>query len=406
MSFLAFTFLQAAREACCSQWKGDEWTKSEMCERLGCDWNKCQKGTDSPTKTPSATPSVSVVPTWSADGWTGDTHDDDWTGDGECSKEEQDRCCSQSETKSLEVQSKICKNKFGCSVFKCPQNRKGDDGWYGDSFEGLDWDGDGNDVCSAEEQDKCCDQHDGISITKQQQICKNMWDCSLLKCSKHRQSGAGYDEDKCSKDDMVSCCGQHPSKPFDLQYSFCNKLGCNIHSCDIGWYEEDKDRCTEDEHYKCCNQSGDIAKGTQHENCLKSGCSLFECNYEDEDEDMCTAKEQYKCCHQSGDIAEGTQQENCLEKGCSLFDCTNYEDEPDDTYNKKWDNGDKPKFQLGYGGDDSTCPDSSKWKCCNPSSSISGSYKSIVKNCQVRVLIAENATFVSSTVFNSHFDLF
>jgi len=352
----------AARTACCSQTKGDELTKSKMCERLKCDYNKCQKEpgwkgdthepSEQATEEPSNSPSVSGVPTWSADGY--DEKDDDWTGDGQCSKEEQDRCCSQHESKSLEIQAKNCKNKFGCSVFKCPQYRQGADGWYGDSFEDLEWDDDGHldDTCTPNEQEKCCEQHDGISITKQQQICKNMWNCSLLKCSKHRQSDYfekkddgyyedekddGYYEDVCSKDDMISCCSQHPDKPFAKQYTFCTKRGCDLHKCDVAWYEEDEDRCTDEEHYACCNQSDDIGTGIQHENCVKDGCSLFKCT------------------------------------------------EEEDEYNKpqnKWDQTEKPKFQYGYGGDDSTCPDSRKWKCCSPDQSISGSYKSIVKNCQ------------------------
>lgn len=327
-------------------------TKSKMCERLKCDYNKCQKEpgwkgdthepSEQTTEEPSNSPSVSGVPTWSADGY--DEKDDDWTGDGQCSKEEQDRCCSQHESKSLEIQAKNCKNKFGCSVFKCPQYRQGADGWYGDSFEDLEWDDDGHldDTCTPNEQEKCCEQHDGISITTQQQICKNMWNCSLLKCSKHRQSDYfekkddGYNEDVCSKDDMISCCSQHPDKPFANQYTFCTKRGCDLHKCDVAWYEEDEDRCTDEEHHACCNQSDDIGTGIQHENCVKDGCSLFKCTEEDDD------------------------------------------------YNKpqnKWDH-EKPKFQYGYGGDDSTCPDSRKWQCCSPDKSISGSYKSIVKNCQ------------------------
>ena len=351
--------------------------KSNICERLGCDWNKCQthwegdthEPSEPPTEEPSVTPSeshvptVSYVPTWSADGWNGDAHE-------ECSKEEQDRCCSQHESKSLEVQSKICKNKFGCSVFKCPKYRKGDD-WAGDSFEHLD--GDDDDTCDANEQAKCCDQHDGVSITKQQQICKNLWDCSLLKCPKHRQNDDGYDEDICSKNDMISCCSQHPSKPFDLQYSFCNRIGCNLHKCDIAWYKEDEDRCTDKEHYNCCSQSDSISKGTQHENCLKTGCSLFECDggYDDYDG--------YGNYH--------TEPADSSYKPKNSYD--NYDTEPADPSYKpknKWDSAEKPKFQLGYGGDDSTCPDGKKWKCCSPDKSISGSYKAIVKNCQVRVM--------------------
>ena len=305
-----------------------------MCERLKCDWNKCQKEYDTeptePTAGPSDSPSVSAVPTWNADGWTGDE------GDGKCSKEEQDRCCSQHESKSLEVQAKTCENKWGCSVFKCPQYRKGDDGWDGDSFEGLDWSDDGHldDTCTADEQDKCCEQHDGIPIAEQQQICKVMWNCSLLKCPKHRQSN--YDYDTCSKDNMVACCRQDPNKPYDLQYSYCSELKCDIHKCDVDWYKEDEDRCTDEEHYKCCTQPDSIAEGTKHDNCVETGCSFFKCIEDDAD------------------------------------------------YNKKnkWDDMGKPKFQFGYGGDESTCPDSNKWKCCSPDQSILGSTKAIVKNCE------------------------
>eukprot|EP00577_Skeletonema_sp_RCC1716_P004754 CAMPEP_0113423166 /NCGR_PEP_ID=MMETSP0013_2-20120614/28867_1 /TAXON_ID=2843 ORGANISM="Skeletonema costatum, Strain 1716" /NCGR_SAMPLE_ID=MMETSP0013_2 /ASSEMBLY_ACC=CAM_ASM_000158 /LENGTH=1165 /DNA_ID=CAMNT_0000310995 /DNA_START=136 /DNA_END=3633 /DNA_ORIENTATION=+ /assembly_acc=CAM_ASM_000158 len=510
----------AARTACCSQTKGDDATKSKMCDRLGCDYNKCQKEagwhgdthepTELPTSEPSDSPTISHVPTWSADGhdddkdedtddwagdgqcskdeqdrccsqhesksleiqakvcknkfgcsilkcpqhregWNGDEHDDDeqcskdeqdsccsqdesksleiqakvcknefgcsifkcpqhrqgwngddhddeedvvvwngddhddeedvvgwngddhddeedvvvwngddhededtddWTGDGQCSADEQDRCCSQHESKSLETQAKNCKNKFGCSVFKCPQYRQGADGWYGDSFENLEWDDDGHqdDTCTSNEQAKCCEQHDGVSITKQQQICKNMWNCSLLKCPKHRQADYfeqkddGYDdtdsdyyEDECSKDDMISCCSQHPAKPFAAQYSFCTKRGCDLHKCDVAWYEEDEDRCTEEEHYNCCTQPESIGIGIQHENCVKTGCSLFKCVEDEEDYN-----------------------------------------EPQN----KWNSGEKPKFQFGYGGDDSTCSDGDKWQCCSPHKSILGSYKSIVKNCQ------------------------
>ncbi|KAL7493067.1 hypothetical protein ACHAWT_004007, partial [Skeletonema menzelii] len=315
----------AKRTACCSQTVGDDDTKIKMCERLKCDWNKCQKEYDTdptePTAGPSDSPSVSAVPTWNADGWTGDEVD------GKCSKEEQDRCCSQHESKSLEVQAKSCQNKWGCSVFKCPQYRKGDDGWDGDSFEGLDWSDDGHldDTCTADEQDKCCEQHDGIPIAEQQQICKVMWNCSLLKCPKHRQSN--YDYDTCSKDKMVDCCRQDPNKPYDLQYSYCSGLGCDIHKCDVDWYKEDEDRCTDEEHYKCCTQPDSIAEGTKHDNCVETGCSFFKCIEDDAD------------------------------------------------YNKKnkWDDMGKPKFQFGYGGDESTCPDSNKWKCCSPDQSILGS---------------------------------
>jgi len=354
----------AARTACCSQTKGDDATKSKMCDRLGCDYNKCQKEagwhgdthepTELPTSEPSDSPTISHVPTWSADGHDDDKDEDtdDWAGDGQCSKDEQDRCCSQHESKSLETQAKNCKNKFGCSVFKCPQYRQGADGWYGDSFENLEWDDDGHqdDTCTSNEQAKCCEQHDGVSITKQQQICKNMWNCSLLKCPKHRQADyfeqkddgyddtdSGYYEDECSKDDMISCCSQHPAKPFAAQYSFCTKRGCDLHKCDVAWYEEDEDRCTEEEHYNCCTQPESIGIGIQHENCVKTGCSLFKC-VEDEDD--------YN------------------------------------TPQNKWNSGEKPKFQFGYGGDDSTCSDGDKWQCCSPHKSISGSYKSIVKNCQ------------------------
>ena len=259
-----------------------------------------------------------------------------------CSKEEQDRCCSQHDSKSLEVKVKTCKQKFGCSYFKCPQARKGDDGWNGDShgddwvgddWIGDDWSDDGHldDTCSANELAKCCEQHDGISLYKQQQICKNMWKCSLLKCSKHRQSdyADSYYKDQCSKDDMISCCGQDSNKPFDLQYSFCSKSGCNLHRCDENWYD-DYDTCTDKEHYNCCNQDNSLGEGTKHENCLKKGCSLFTCE----------------------------KKEN------------------------KWTAMDKPKFQFGYGGDDSTCSNASKWKCCSPEKSLLGSYKAIVKNCE------------------------
>jgi len=344
----------AAREACCTQTKGDELTKSKMCERLKCDWNKCQKepGWGGDTHPPTNRPTTKPTPAPTSSGWDGDANDnDDWAGDGQCTKDEQDRCCSQHESKSLELQAKICQNKFGCSIFKCPQNRKGGDGWYGDAFDGLDWSDDGHldDTCTADEQDKCCEQHDGISITQQQQICKNMWNCSLLKCAKHRQSNYpvkddGSYEDACSATDKLSCCDQNPLKPFGSQYGFCSKLGCDIYMCDKyidgawkndAWYEEDAEKCTEEEHYNCCTQPDTIGVGVQHENCLKAGCSLFKC---DEDEDY-------------------------------------------ETYRNK-DKWEDAKVQFGYGGDDSTCPDSNKWQCCSPNRSISGSYKSIVKNCQ------------------------
>jgi hypothetical protein len=112
------------------------------------------------------------------------------------------------------------------------------------------------------------------------------------------------------------------------------------------WYEEDAEKCTEEEHYNCCTQPDTIGVGVQHENCLKAGCSLFKC---DEDEDY-------------------------------------------ETYRNK-DKWEDAKVQFGYGGDDSTCPDSNKWQCCSPNRSISGSYKSIVKNCQVRFVTTQDSTF-------------
>lgn len=421
----ASNFKQAAREACCTQTKGDDLTKSNMCERLKCVWNKCQtepgwggdthpptnepttEPTPKPTRNPTPKPttrSPTKSPNWGADGYDGDANDnDDWAGDGECTKDEQDRCCSQHETKSLELQAKICKNKFGCTIFKCPQYRTGADGSYAENYDGLDWNDDGHldDTCTQDEQDKCCEQHDGVSITRQQQICKNMWNCSLLKCPKHRQSykpklptlrptyrpyasisdsnnypvngypvkeddgypvndNGGYsEEDTCSDTDKKSCCNQNPLKPFGVQYSFCTKLGCNLHMCtkytngawkNDAWYEEDAEKCTEEEHFNCCTQPSTIGIGVQHQNCLKTGCSLFNC---DEDDDG------------------------------------------DEDYRQKikWGN---TEVKFGYGGDDSTCPDEHKWQCCSPNRSISGSYKSIVKNCQVRFATTQDSTFVSA----------
>lgn len=250
MIFIPYIISQASRKACCSQTKGDEATKQAMCLRLKCDWSKCQKDaswggdthiptTRPPTPPPSGEgwshPSTSK-PTWSADGWTGDANDD-WTGDGKCSTEEQDRCCSQHDSKSLEEKAKTCINKFGCEWLKCDFALKvgGSDGWYSDTYEDFDWNDDGHDddKCTAQEQVKCCSQHDGLSLYRQFYICKELWNCALLKCPKHRQSGwagdvaydqdnseeYGYGDDQSKKDKKEdnkcdqNCCS--PSKRFN-----------------------------------------------------------------------------------------------------------------------------------------------------------------------------------------------
>ena len=335
------------RKACCTQTAGDEATKIEMCDRLHCDYHKCEK----PTAKPSVSPTISSKPTWDADGWGGDGNVDAWEDDGTCSKDDQNLCCTQHESKSLETQAKICQNKWGCSVFKCPWARKGQDGWFNDAYDGLDWDGDGNDTCDKDEQAKCCSQHDGISITKQQQTCKNMWNCSLLKCAHHRINAyddGHYEDSTCSSDDKFNCCNQHPAIPFGDQYGLCTKLGCNLHDCDDykdgaweddGYFPEDKDRCLPFEREECCSQSSKLSLGAQQQNCAKSGCNLLNC---------------------PGEVQGGS--------------------DDNDYYTNA-----KPQFMYGYGGDDSQCPDGHKWQCCNQQlKAEGGNRKEVFKTCKVR----------------------
>jgi len=337
------------RKACCTQTAGDEATKIEMCERLHCDYNKCEKE-KMPTAKPSLSPTISSQPTWDADGW---------DGDGTCSKDEQDLCCTQHESKSLETQAKICQHKWGCSVFKCQWARKGNDGWYNDAYDGLDWDGDGNDTCDKDEQAKCCSQHDGISLTEQQQACKNMWKCSLLKCPKHRinaYDNGHYEDSTCSSDDKFNCCNQHPAIPFGEQYGLCTKLGCNLHDCDDykdgawqddGYFPEDTDRCLPFEREKCCSQSSKLRLGAQQQNCLTSGCNLLNCPGE---------------------------------ANTDSYDDDKYSD---DKYDDDYYTNAKPQFMYGYGGDDSQCPDGHKWQCCSQQLS-DGNRKEVFKTCKVR----------------------
>ncbi|KAL9183941.1 hypothetical protein ACHAXT_002027 [Thalassiosira profunda] len=230
---------QDDRDVCCNQpAKYSYVDRKEICDDLGCNLAKCGKrddgskptswdgdSWDSPTMSPEWSGSSSKdawgAPTLSPE-WSGDAHDSSvWSGDDhdKCTQDDRDECCDQPSSRSYADRKEVC-DDLGCNLAKCgTRNGAKPTSWDGDSWDAPtmspEWNGDAH---SSSEWSG--DEHP----TRDPTLAPHEW-------SGDSWSGDAHGDDKCTNDDRDACCDQDKDKSFAKRREVCDELGCNILKC-------------------------------------------------------------------------------------------------------------------------------------------------------------------------------